>query len=357
MLREPDPVTGKTKVVWHSGFDTEDEAKAYRDERRVALRKGKAVNKARMTVSQYFEEWLPAHALTKDLKPTSIATYQEKINLYIKPQIGGTRLQLLTSSQVQQLYINMIDNGLSRRSVEITGTILRMALKHAVTQYRYIESNPAENVPIPRQRKTAVSTWNSAQMRKIVHHLSTSLYGALFVVQAATGARRGELLALRWHNVDLDEGVITFDTNRVRAGSTMVEGTLKNDLSKSVTIDHATVAFLRSHKKIQAQYRLKSSKWLDDSYVFSNRNGGPINPSNLARYWKSVLSDLDVPYLKPHALRHTHATLLLEAGEPLHVVAERLGHKDAMVTATVYAQVTTSQSKKVAQTYADWLEQ
>jgi len=355
VMREADSSTGKTKMVWHSGFDTEDEAKAFRDKRRVALRKGKAVRKDRILVGEYLDEWLAAHAVTKDLKPSTVVTYKEKIDGYIKPAVGGTRLQLLTSSQVQQLYMQMLDRGLSRRSVEMTGTILRMALKHAVMQYRYIESNPAETVPIPRARKTTVTTWNSEQMRQILAVLSDSLHGALFIVQAATGARRGELLALRWPSVDLDEGVITFEVNRVRAGNVMVEGTLKNDRIKTVPIDEGTVAMLKAHKKRQAALRLKSKKWLDEQYVFSNRNGGPLLPRNMNRYWQQIIAKAGVPYLKPHALRHTHATLLLEAGEPLHVVAERLGHKDAMVTATVYAHVTPKQSKKAANTYKDWL--
>jgi integrase len=342
-------------MVWHSGFDTEAEAKAFRDERRVALRKGRAVRKDRITVSEYFDEWLPAHAMTKDLKPSTVVSYDEKIRCHIKPQIGGTRLQLLTSSQIQQLYMQMLAKGLSRRSVEMTGTILRLALKHATIQYRYIEVNPASDVPIPRPRKVPVDTWDSSQMRKILAVLNKNLYGALFITQAATGARRGELLALRWNNIDLDQAVIRFDLNRVRAGNIMVEGTLKNDRVKVVPIDDTTVAALRAHRKLQAEYRLKSKKWLDGQYVFSNRNGGPLNPSNLSRYWHEIIAKADVPYLKPHALRHTHATLLLEAGEPLHVVAERLGHKDAMVTATVYAHVTPKQSRKAAQSYQDWL--
>jgi integrase len=357
VMRETDSSTGQSKMVWHSGFQSETEAKAFRDERRVALRRRTAVRKDRITVSEYLDEWLPAHTLTKDLKPTTVVTYREKINSYIKPQIGETKLQLLTSSQIQQLYTQMLNAGLSRRSVEMTGTILRLALKHAVQQYRYIESSPAETVPIPRSRKKPLETWTPEQMRKILAVCEHSLYGALFITQAATGARRGELLALRWYNVDLDEATIRFDTNRVKAGNEMVEGTLKNDRHKIVPIDAITLASLKAHKKYQAECRLKSKKWLDEGYVFSNRNGGPLGPQNLARYWKQLIAKADVPYRKPHALRHTHATLLLEAGEPLHVVAERLGHKDAMVTATVYAHVTQQQSKKAADSYAEWLSQ
>ena len=350
VLREPDPATGKTKMVWHSGFTTEDEAKAFRDTRRVKLRNGRAVRKDRVTVTEYLDLWLPAHAATKDLKQSTVGSYMEKIDGHIKPRIGGTRLQLLTPAQVQGVYMDMLSVGLSRRSVEMTGTILRMALKHAVIQYQFIESNPAENVPIPRPRKAPVDVWTTGQMRTILAAVKEDRYGPLFYVQAMTGARRGELLGLRWEDVDLEDGVIWFRTNRVRVKGGYVEGTLKNDQGKKVPIDGATVALIQAHRRRQAQDKLKSRRWLDERYVFCNSNGGPLNPSNLARYWKDIVAKAGVPYQKPHALRHTHATLLLEAGEPLHVVAERLGHKDAMVTATIYAHVTPNQSRQAADT-------
>lgn len=348
VLKEPDPATGKTKTVWHSGFATEDEAKAFRDERRVKLRKGRAVRKDQITVSEYLDLWLPAHVATKDLKPSTVGSYAEKIDRHIKPRIGGTRLQLLVPAQVQGLYMDMLAEGLSRRSVEFVGTILRMALKHAVTQYQFIDSNPAESIPIPRPRKAEVEVWTAEEMRQILDHVRKGRYGPLFYLQAVTGARRGELLGLRWHDVDLDNGVVWYRVNRVRIKGGYVEGTTKGDRGRKVPIDQITVDLLKAHRARQLQDKLKSRKWLDEGYVFANRNGGPFNPSNLSRYWKELIAAAGVRYQKPHALRHTHATLLLESGVPLHVVAELLGHRDAMVTATIYAHVTPEQSREAA---------
>lgn len=351
VLREPDPATGRTKMVWHSGFDTEDEAKAFRDERRVKLRKGRAASKDRITVGEYLDLWLPAHSATKDLKSSTIASYEEKIDRQIKPRIGGIQLQLLTSAQVQAMYMDMLGEGLSRRTVEFVGTLLRMSLKHAVTQYRFLDANPAENIPIPRPRKTPTSAWTTQEMQAIMAAIGNDRYGPLFYLQAMTGARRGELLGLRWHDIDLEEGVVWFRVNRVRVKGGYVEGTLKNDQGKKVPIDEVTTAMLLRHRKRQMEDKLRSRKWLDEGYVFANRNGGPLNVSNLHRAWKALVATAGVSYQKPHALRHTHATLLLEAGEPLHVVAERLGHRDAMVTATIYAHVTPNQSRKAAETF------
>jgi integrase len=136
-------------------------------------------------------------------------------------------------------------------------------------------------------------------------------------------------------------------------GKVITKETLKNGLPKSVPIDPATVEALRVHRKRQAQAQLAAHKWHDSGLVFTNRNGGGLSPSGyIYDEWKKICAAAGVSYLTPHGLRHTHATWLLEAGVPLHVVAERLGHKDAMVTATIYAQVTGKQSRAASDVFA-----
>ena len=198
-------------------------------------------------------------------------------------------------------------------------------------------------------------------MNAITEVIRNDRYGRMFAVTSATGARRGEMLALRWPKINLDTGWIEFSTQLVRlkgGGVTggLIEQTLKNGESKNVRIDDVTVALLREHRKRQAEDRLKAgSRWLDEDYVFPNENGGPLNPSNMARYWKAIIEKAGVKYVKPHARRHTHATLLLEAGVPAHVVAKRLGHKDVTTTFKVYAHVTEKMEDGAADQYAKWL--
>lgn len=362
VLREPDPVTGKSKPVWTSGFPDRDSAKAYRDQRRQELRDKRAVPKNVLTVRQYFNEWLPGHVATNQLKASTAESYQEQIDNYIVPNIGEVRLQDLTSAHVDNLYQLLLKGGgsngcpLSPRTVQLTGTILRMGLKKAVEIYGYLPSNPAEHVKLPQPRKKPMKTWSATEMKAILAATLIHPLGAFFFLAASTGARRGELLALRWCDVDLAGGVVTFRNNRVGLRGSVEEGTLKNDQVKVVPIDQATVATLTEHRRSQVAARLASRAWMSDDYVFTNRVGEPLHPRTPNRIWSKIVEAAGVPYRKPHALRHTHATVLLEAGHPLHVVAARLGHRDAMVTATVYAHVTPKQSAAAAEAFMDWVK-
>ena len=360
-MREKDPVTGKSKLVWHSGFLTRQAAKEFRDERRMALRRNAVVTKSSVTVAQYMDDWMAAHFTTKQLKPSTQESYREQVEGYIKPRIGSVRLQDLTAAHVERLYADLLTEGgkggrpLSPRTVELTGTILRMALKKAVTIYKLISSNPAADVDLPRPRKGKQDTWNADEMRAIVKAAAEHPLGAMFILGAATGARRGELLGLRWSNVDFASRTVTFQHNRVGLRSSVQEGSLKNDEVKTVTVDEATMTILQLHRKKQAELRLASRTWDSGDYVFCNNDGSPLHPRTPHRVWQRIVAASGVKYLKPHAQRHTHATLLLEEGVPLHVVAKRLGHRDAMVTATIYAHVTPKQEDAAAGVYGAWL--
>ena len=350
-LREPDQTTGKSKIVVHSGFRSEDEAKAFRDERRVALRKGQAVRKDKITVGEYLDKWLPSHALTKPLKPSTEYSYKAQISLYIKPHIGGMKLQAVTSMTISDLYATLCETQ-ARRTVEYTGTILKMAFKHAMIVYRLIETNPAEHVPIPRPKHVAERTWDQEELRKVTVVLSTHPEGALYWLFAATGCRRGEGLGLRWKDIDFKGKTVSFIENRTVVGGKIITGTLKEGKGKQVALDDATLYALTLHHKRMLEKKIASRRWADSGLVFTNANGGGLDPSKIYTTWRAICKKAGVEYLKPHGLRHTHATWLLEEGVSPHVVAERLGHSSPVVTMNTYAHVTRKQSRQAADIFA-----
>lgn len=363
VLREPDPETGKTKPVWHSGFPSLSEAKAFRDNRRAEVRTGKSVLRNVKTLGEYLLEWLPAHAATKQLKPSTIESYDEQIRTYLIPRLGHVRLQSLTAADIEAFYVDLLAGGgkagrpLSPRTVQLTGTILKMALDKAVKVYKLIPSNPAVDVALPKPGVTVKKdVWKPQEMKAIMDAAANHRLWAYFVIAAASGARRGEVLGLRWKDVDFSTQTLTFSRNLVALRGKVVEGTLKNGLEKTVKIDPASLDVLQTHRRRQAAERLACPDWLDDDFVFTTTYGRPIHPRNINRVWKSIMASAGVRYFKPHTLRHTQATILLAAGVPLHVVAKRLGHKDAMVTATVYARSTDDQDDSTAIVYANWLQ-
>ena len=186
---------------------------------------------------------------------------------------------------------------------------------------------------------------------------ATGSYGALLWLYGATGARRGELLALRWANTDLDGATISIVENATYARGKRYVRSPKNGEGRTIPIDSRTVAVLKAHKAQQAKARLEAGdQWADHDLVFCGRYGWPLPPDAPYAAMKTAVESAKVPHIRLHDLRHLHATWLLEDGEPLHVVARRLGHRDPMVTASIYAHVTDKQSVKAAETFAARLQ-
>lgn len=351
---------GKTKPVWSKAFTTRAEAEAYRDQRRVELREGTAVVPSGIKVGEYMDLWLPGHIKIRNLAPTTSAAYREKIENYIKPHIGGIRLQELTSGQLTDFYLALLTNpsarresGLSAQTVVYVGRILRRALKDAVEVRNLLSVNCALLAPLPTTSRIDRDLWSAAEMKRFLEAADCGEHGALLWTYGATGARRGELLALRWANTDLDAGTLSIEESATFANGERHVGKTKNKEKRVVHLDQHSVAVLRAHQARQRELCLQAGEpWSNHGLVFCRRDGSPLPPDSPYTAMKAAIQLSGVPPLRLHDLRHLHATWLLEDGEPLHVVAQRLGHKDAMVTATIYAHVTKSQSASAAETWA-----
>lgn len=171
---------------------------------------------------------------------------------------------------------------------------------------------------------------------------------------AYTGARRGELLALRWSALDLDAAEVTFALSTTVVGGNRIEGSTKGDRSRTISLDSGTVEALREHRKRQTEERLAagplwSAEW---NLVFATEMGTPLYPDTPTNLMAKLVRRADMPHARLHDLRHLHATTLLLAGVPVHVVAARLGHADPAITLRVYAHVLREQAAGVATVFA-----
>ena len=362
VVREPS-MTGKTKPVWSKAYSTRAEAEADRDRRRVELREGTAVVKNSITVSEYMDSWLPKHIALAALAPTTQVAYRSKIDSYIKPHLGHVQLQALRPDDIEAFYATLLTSpserrrsGLAPRTVIYVARILRKALQHAVDVRQILARNPAQSVPLPSAEPIHRDLWTAEQMNAFLLAAKEGNLGALLWLLGATGARRGELLALRWANVDLDAGLLRIAESATFADGQRHVGLPKNKESRTVYLDQRTVAVLRTHHAWQASQRLRAGeRWEDTDLVFCCGDGSPLPSDAPYAAMREAMTKAKVPQIRLHDLRHLHATWLLEDGEPLHVVAQRLGHRDPMVTATIYAHVTQGQSAGAAETYASRL--
>jgi integrase len=369
VIRVKDAGTGVSRPRWVGGFGSEEQAKAARDEARVAARAGQYVDRNAITVAAYLDQWIEAHAVV--VKPKTLQDYRHLLDRHVKPRIGGLRLQAVRPAQITALYRELVSaggrggKGLSPRTVDYVHAVLRKAFRDAVAVDQLLPSSPVERAKRPRNPvRERGSIWTPGQLRVFLDTARGHRLFAFFHLAAYTGARRGELLNLRWRDVDLDAAEVRITGSAAVIGGQRIEGTTKSGRSRTVSIDAGTVQVLREHHARQAADReVVGPEWRDGGYVFATGWGDPVHPdtvsslvADLIRAYNSSVSGDDSEGLLPHArlhdLRHVHATTLLLAGVPVHVVAARLGHADPSVTLRVYAHVIRDQVAEAADVFA-----
>jgi integrase len=345
VVRERDPETGKTKPRWVGGFKTRKDAEKARDGARNAVHRGTYVAPRDLTVGKYLDDWILGHEV--ELKPSTAASYRSKIDLYLKPAIGHERLQALSPSLLSVVFQEMAKHGgkdgkpISPRSVEFTRAILRRACNDAVVG-RLIEINPVVGSKKPKKRgKPKRTTWTGDQVQSFLEATAGTRLAPLWQLALATGMRRGELMALTWEHVYLDSATVKVERSTAQLGKELVTTTPKNDESREVQIDARTVAVLRAWRKVQAEERLAWGAAYEDSegVVFTQENGARVSPNAISKAFLRAQAGLGLPRISMHSMRHTHATVLLRDRMPVHIVAERLGHKKPTVTLDFYADV------------------
>jgi integrase len=257
VIRVPDPATGVTKPRWVGGFATEQEAKAARDEARVQARRGEYVSRSASTVAAYLAEWVEAHATT--VKPKTLAGYRHDIDHYIVPRIGRMRLQALRPAVISKLYRDLSEHGsrdggpLSVSTVSHIHRTLRKALADARSKRpKHASTEPAQ-------------IWTVEQLGAFLDAARSHRLFAFYRLAAYTGARRGELLYLRWAAVNLDSAEVTFGGSTAVIRGQRIEGSTKGGRSRTVSLDRDSGTVLRDYRRQQAEERLAArSAWTDN---------------------------------------------------------------------------------------------
>jgi integrase len=359
VVRVPDPQTGKTRPTWVGKFPTEKSARTARDEARVAVRRGEYVHRDDITVKEYLLEWLDTHE--GSVKAKTASGYRYNVEHYVIPRIGGQRLQSVRPAAISKLYRDLAESGgrggkpLGSRSVDSVHRTLRKALNDAVKVEQLITSNPVERARRPRVgRSEAMRIWTPDQLRTFLSTAASHRLFAFYRLAAYTGARRGELLNLRWSDLALDDGVVTFVGSVAVVNRKRVEGSTKGDRSRVVSIDPETVTLLREHRTRQVTERLRAGAlWTDTGHVFVSEIGTPLNPDTVSQLMPKLVKKAGLQHARLHDLRHTHATTLLLAGVPVHLVADRLGHSDPAITWRIYSHVLREHTAEIGNVFAD----
>lgn len=351
VVRVKDPATGLSKPRWVGGFVTRTAAKASRDGTRHAVNRGTYVAPQDLTLLAWLERWLEGHAVR--LKPATEASYRGIVARYLAPgkpaaDLGAERLQSLAPSRLSAVYRRLAESGgqkgkpLSRQTVVYLHSVIRKSLSDAVVE-RLLEVNPAAGAKLSKRGlddSREVTAWAAADLRGFLEHAVVArdrLY-PLYVLVAHTGMRRGEALALRWSDIDLDAGTVRVRRAVVQIGTQLTYGLPKNHEQRHVKISARVVDSLRAWRKAQAAERLAwGPAYQPTDLLFTWEDGRLVQPDYVTKAFVRLVATTGAPRLTFHGLRHTHATLLLRDRWPVHVVAKRLGHKDPTITLTVYA--------------------
>ncbi len=377
VVRVIDPDTGLSKPKWVGGFASEEAAKAARDEARRASRRGEYVDRNAITVAEYLRDWLDAHAL--ETKPGTLAGYRWLVGQYVEPRIGRMRLHAVRPTALTGMYRDLLRSGrvdgrpLSRATVDKVHAVLRKAFNDAVRFEQILATNPADRAKRPRREPRRLGdVWTAAELRLFLEGVSGHRLGAFYRLAAYTGGRRGELLNLRWPDVDWKAPAIHIRGSVGIVDRERVEGTTKGGTERTVSLDPGTVEVLKAHRRSQMEDQAAlGNAWVNTGHVFTTGLGAPIYPDTVTQLMGKVIRSYNhpdpddpdkgptkpLPHARLHDLRHVHATMLLVAGVPVHVVAERLGHADPAITLRIYAHVIRRHAAGVADIFATAADQ
>ena len=266
--------------------------------------------------------------------------YAHIVERHIAPTLGRVKLRSLTPAHIRALYREKLDRRLAARTVQYVHTTLNKALKQAVAD-GLIPRNRAASVKAPRPRRSEIKPLDREQVRALFEAAAGHRLEALYVVAVTAGLREGELLALRWEDVDLEAGTLQVRRVFSEARSGRIFETPKSGKGRNIRLTRRAVAVLRAHRKCQLEERMARAKlWQEQGLVFPSTVGTPLSARNLQRQFKILLDRAGLPRsFRFHDLRHTCATLLLRQGVHAKYVQELLGHADISLTLNVYSHV------------------
>ncbi|OUN20018.1 site-specific integrase [Pseudoflavonifractor sp. An85] len=346
-----DPETGKAiykNVLGRSQAEVKEKLKQAIEETQ-ALDVTKA---GKYTVGEWMEVWFQDYAKIK-VRPSSHQTYQGYIHNHIRPNIGEIPLEKLTSLDLQKFYKKLLaqgrvdrleakgqPKGLSAKTVRNIHQILSSALKLAQEQ-RLILTNPAEGCALPRVEHREMKTLTTVQLASFFREARESGVFELYYLELATGLRRGELLGLKWEDIDLERGDLRVRRQVSRINGEVVEAPLKTkNAYRILPLAEDTVSVLKEQRR-----KVGNSPW-----VFPSPNGGPTSPDSVLHMLHRVLKRAGLPKVRFHDLRHTFATLVLQNGVDVKTVSGMLGHFSAGFTLDTYAHITSAAQRQAAQT-------
>ncbi|GAA1774179.1 site-specific integrase [Luedemannella helvata] len=412
---ERDPLTGDRRWEYKSGFTTEEEAWTKAIEAKAEHERGQRVSPSKRTVAEFMAEWLAA--VREAIKPTTYTNYVDYWKAYGVRVLGWRNLQDLDVPTLNTFYRHLLtagrckpDNntvmyeywstrqvagvepspkeisencnvtihaarhavqryrrgrkpvakpaGLATKTVKNVHRMLHRALSDAVA-WRYLSYNPAVHASLPRERRQTRrrkgSTWTPDELNTWLKVAVRDRDAALWVLVATTGARRSELAGAECDLLDCDAATLDLlDTRVVVDGKAADSDGKTASGNRTISLDPITVAYLRKHlAMLDEERRAFGDSYQDHGKLFCHPDGRPIHPDTITRRFNRLVDRAGVPRIRLHDVRHTYATLSLDAGVDPKIVSDRIGHANMAYTLQIYTHRSTGRDRGAAETVAD----
>lgn len=321
-----------------------------------AKRDGRYVAASEMTVTEAVASYLERGR--SGWKKSTYATYLQRARTHIEPTIGKAKLSELTTARVQHWIDDRTKAGVGAKTLEEARRVLSAALSEAA-RLDIIKSNPVTATRTPTARPTPHKTWTTEEIGRVFAAVADHpMWHALYRMAAFTGMRPGELRALRWTDVDMDKRVLTIHRTITRDEDNheVMGDTTKTGKDRAVALPRSVVDTLRVWKVEQAKMQLVATRWDAGRYIFTGAHGQPLGGTTWDTYHEAMIERAGVTVITMHEIRHTNATVELEAGTHPKIVADRLGHSRIETTLNLYSHVSPDLQRAAIDAFEDRLE-
>jgi len=330
-------------------FKMQSEARIWLQSTRTQIQDGLTLAGAQTFLKDFLEHWLKSYA--SSVRPNTIRSYAGVIQYHILPALGNIKLKDLSIDRIQMFYNNETENGTSPRMVQYIHSVLRRSLNFAL-RWGLLVRNPALGAIRPKLLKTEMKTLNGDQVRVFLSAAKGTRNEALFWIAVSTGLREGEILGLKWSDLDWKTKRLQVKRQLQRLkGEGLVLTEPKSAAGKRLIIlSSATLTVLQKHLNLQQEEKMFAGEnWQENDLIFPSTLGTPLDPSNMSKDFKDTLKMARLPNIRFHDLRHTAASLMLLQGIHPKIVQERLGHSDISLTLNTYSHVIPTMQEEAAE--------
>ena len=340
-IKYVDPVTGKVREKSKRGFASKKEAElaAAEVEKKLFIGDVDVVKSSDITVKDWIEQYLELYG--SQLRETTLKTRKTRLYNHIIPELGNYKLQKLTRMQYQKFINKKLDAMKESTVKSLHGTF--MTIVNKAVEHGIIDRNKFQGISISKgNEEEKIKFLTKEEVEKLLMVAKTfefDEYMAVFIL-LRTGLRKGELLALTWDDIDFDNKLMTINKNRNHLGIFPPKTKKSN---RVISMDNKLTKELKRFQLWQAKNKLQFGRYQFNNYVMVDRYGVPYHEWKINRILSDMAEKANLGKFGPHALRHTHAVMLLESGVDIKTVSDRLGHTKINMTADVYLHVSRKQ--------------